>query len=73
MALAIDPHLPDRMGPGDDVSYLIGARIKRIGTADCNGDEVFAIEYQASDGRDGLTLFLFSELGLCKLPEKVRR
>jgi hypothetical protein len=68
MVLRIEPRLPSRLGPGDDVSCLIGAQIKRIGTADWNGDEVFAIEYATPDGAEGLAIFLFSELGLWKLP-----
>lgn len=73
MTIEIEPHLPSRSGVGDDVSCLVGARIKRIGTADHDGDEVFAIEYAALDGREGLALILFSEMGLWKLPKKVGR
>lgn len=67
--LQITSRLPDRLGPGDDVSYLIGARINRIGTAEIDGDEVFAIEYTTQDNPLELALFYFSELGLGKLPE----
>ena len=59
--LRITPRLP---GDGEDISYLVGATICRVGTARLNGQEVFAIEYQHEQDAPTTALLRFSELGL---------
>jgi hypothetical protein len=68
MGLAIEPRLPTDAGDGDDVSFLQGATILRVGSIEIDGRDMLAIEFQQIGQEPKLLRVAFSDTGLWLSP-----